>query len=426
MLLQTMKLHNFRCFSDIRVDFRERLTVLVGGNGTGKSTILEAAAIAVGTWPYAMGIRTGYGIRKTDARNKYFQVGSGIDVQPQFPVEVYADGKIDNKNVEWMRTFDPEQGSGSLSDAKKLTMIAKDYQERLRSGDTNLNLPVVCYYSTGRLWKQRREKGVILEKNTRIHGYIDSLDGAANDTMMIRWFKKMTIQQYQYRKEIPEYRAVCQAMEQWFQGITGCKQAEVQFNLDTNEIDLVYPDEQGVYVRIPITQLSDGYKSTISLIADIAYRMAMLNPQLLDHILSETEGVVLIDEIDLHLHPLWQQRILDDLLRIFPKVQFIVSTHAPAVINSVPSESIFILKNNQVLGTSNETYGKDMNTIIREVMEVPERPESVKNRFLEFYQRIDREDYTEAQKIFEELQDTIGDNDPELNACRVRLELEQM
>ena len=82
-------------------------------------------------------------------------------------------------------------------------------------------------------------------------------------------------------------------------------------------------------------ELSDGYKNTLSMVADIAYRMAVLNPWLLDRVLTETTGIVLIDEIDLHLHPQWQQRIIGDLRTIFPKVQFIVSTHAPLVINSV-------------------------------------------------------------------------------------------
>ena len=91
-------------------------------------------------------------------------------------------------------------------------------------------------------------------------------------------------------------------------------------------------------VRMPVSQLSDGYKCTISLIADIAYRMAILNPQLLNKVLVETEGIILIDEVDLHLHPKWQKRILKDLMDIFPKVQFIVSTHAPEVINSVKKD----------------------------------------------------------------------------------------
>ena len=154
--------------------------------------------------------------------------------------------------------------------------------------------------------------------------------------------------------------------------------------------------------------------------------MAILNPQLLNHVLEETEGIVLIDEVDLHLHPSWQQRILKDLLSIFPKVQFIVSTHAPAVINSVDSDSLIILKDDEIITAPDETYGKDVNTILREVMEVSERPHDVKQLFGEFYELLDADDYAGAEKKLNRLEELLGNNDGEVNACRVRLELEQL
>ena len=88
--------------------------------------------------------------------------------------------------------------------------------------------------------------------------------------------------------------------------------------------------------------MSDGYRNMLSMVADIAYRMALLNPQFLGEVTKKTSGVVLIDEIDLHLHPAWQRHIVSALKEIFPKVQFIVSTHAPSVISSVPKEEIVV------------------------------------------------------------------------------------
>ena len=230
----------------------------------------------------------------------------------------------------------------------------------------------------------------------------------------------------QRNQSLPEFTAVCKAMEQCFQSVTGYSDVKVQYNLDTKEIDVIYKDLKENYARIPMTQLSDGYRCTISLIADIAYRMAILNPQLLDHVLEETEGIVLIDEVDLHLHPSWQQRILKDLLSIFPKVQFIVTTHAPAVINSVDSDSLIILKDDEAITAPDETYGKDVNTILREIMEVSERPQDIKKLFGEFYELLDAEDYAEAEKKVNSLEKVLGNNDAEVNACRVRLELEQL
>lgn len=427
MFLKSMTLHNFRCFSDLKVNFNNRLTVLVGNNGAGKSTVLEAAAIAAGTLTSAMDGLTNYGIKKSDAHYKCFDLGSNVDVQPQFPVEITAVGTVDGQEISWVRNLNSAKGRGGLASAKEMTRIAENYQNRMRSGDKELKLPIISYYGTGRLWNQHREKkNDIFEKNSRSNGYIDSLDGAANDKLMMKWFQKMTMQQFQRGELIPEFTAVRMAMEQVFSSIAGVSDVQVQFNLDTGDIDILYFDNNKEHIRIPVSLLSDGYKCTISLIADIAYRMAILNPQLLDKVLTETEGIVLIDEIDLHLHPSWQKRILKDLMEVFPKVQFIVSTHAPEVINSAKQESIVVLSHNTVMPAMNETYGKDANTILREVMEVSERPDDIKQLFDQLYSLLDEEAWQQAEHVIEKLEEEIGSNDPEVNACRVRLELEQM
>ena len=111
---------------------------------------------------------------------------------------------------------------------------------------------------------------------------------------------------------------------------------------------------------------------------------------------------------------------------IFPKVQFIVSTHAPEVINSVKSDCIVILKDNAVLPVADETYGKDANTILREVMEISTRPDDVRNLFEQFYDLLDKGEWSQAESVIKQLEAKIGNNDAEVNSCRVRLELEQM
>lgn len=427
MFLKSMTLHNFRCFSDLDVCFHDRLTVIVGSNGAGKSTVLEAATIAAGTFTSAMDGLTNYGIKKSDAHYKCFDLGSSIDVQPQFPVEITVTGNVAGKDISWTRNLNSANGRGGLAAAKDLTQIAQDCQDRMRKGDRDLKLPIISYYGTGRLWaKHREKKSDTFEKSNRSNGYIDSLDGAANDKLMMKWFQKMTLQELQRKQEIPELVAVRAAMEQVFSSVTGFSDVNVQFNLDTGDIDIIYRNNDNEHVRIPLALLSDGYKCTISLIADIAYRMALLNPQLLDKVLTETEGIVLIDEIDLHLHPAWQKRILKDLMDTFPKVQFIVSTHAPEVINSVKSDSVVVLKENAVFPAADETYGKDANTILREVMEVSARPDAVRKLFEQFYNHLDRGEWRQAETVIEQLEAEVGNNDAEVNSCRVRLELEQM
>ena len=260
-----------------------------------------------------------------------------------------------------------------------------------------------------------------------MNGYLDCLDGTANIKLMMNWFSKMTIQKYQNQElgmgGIPELEAVYEAMETCYKRITGCDEVKVQYNLGTKGLEVAYQNKDGKWMRMPINQLSDGYKSTISLVADIAYRMAVLNPQLLGKVCQETDGIVLIDEVDLHLHPTWQQRILGDLAEIFPKVQFIVSTHAPAVISTVRSENIILLDQGMAYAPSGEVHGKDTNTIIRGVMHASERPVAIKTLFQEFYHWIDVDDAVKAEETLDELKRNIGEDDPEIASCNIKLRL---
>ena len=188
---------------------------------------------------------------------------------------------------------------------------------------------------------------------------------------------------------------------------------------------LEFETDDGGAQKFAMNEMSDGYKNTLSMIGDIAYRMAVLNPTLGDQVLRETPGIVLIDEIDLHLHPKWQQRILNDLNEIFPKIQFIVSSHAPAVINSVPKEQIRILDNGKIYMPVAQTYGRDANSILREVMQVSDRPVAVKQRMDLFYAYMDENNYKDADKILTEIEAIVGTTDPDVAAARTSLDLER-
>ena len=189
---------------------------------------------------------------------------------------------------------------------------------------------------------------------------------------------------------------------------------------------LNFESADGSLQKFAMDEMSDGYKNTLSMIGDIAYRMAVLNPMLGDKVLEETSGVIVIDEIDLHLHPQWQQTIIIDLNTIFPKIQFIVSSHAPAVINSVAKEQIRILDNGEIYMPAAQTYGRDANSILREVMKVSERPMDIKQRMNLFYSYMDENNYQEADKILTEIESIVGTTDPDIAAARTSLDLEKI
>lgn len=429
MKINSIILKNFRGFEQFTAAFNDKLTVVVGDNGAGKSSLLDSLSIAIGTFLAGFDGITGVGISKNDAMNKCYDMGSVVDLQAQFPVSIHATGTINNHEISWTRELNSSEGRTTIGDAKELISIAQDYQKRVRAGDKTAILPILSYYGTGRLWAQKKEKKASrqIEKFSRLVGYTDCLAAESNDKLMMKWFEKMTIQEAQNRSISPEFAAVKQAISKCYEGITNQKDIHVQFNLDTHGIDILFSDKNGNHKRSPMKDLSDGYKNTLSMIADIAYRMAILNPQLLDCALEQTPGIVLIDEVDLHLHPIWQQRILKDLQSIFPSVQFIVSTHAPSVISSVKKENLLILSDDsEGYQPRVEVFGSDANSILSSVMNASERPKEIKDYFAEFYDAIDKGDLEKSERVLNHIESLIGPNDPELSSARVTLALEKM
>lgn len=431
MYLKKLALHNFRCFEDVEINFHKNLTLIVGANGAGKTSIMEGAAIAMSSLFVKMDGLSGRTIDKSQAHLKAFSTGSVKDVQAQYPVAINASVQDENNDLSFVRTLNSSSGNTTFGNAKSIIDIGIQFQDRLRKGDTELILPIIAYYGTGRLWDYHKEKQYdVFEVNNRLNGYLDCVDGTANIKLMTNWFAKMTIQKYQNQElglgKIPELEAVYSAMETCYSRISGYDNVKIQYNIGTKELEVAYQDEGENWMRMSINQLSDGYKSTISLVADIAYRMAVLNPQLLGDVCLKTDGVVIIDEVDLHLHPAWQQRVLEDLMTIFPKVQFIVSTHAPAVISSAKSDNLRILSNYQIQEIEHEIYGDDVNSILNLVMRVPERDPKVDKLFKEFDNLLANKEYEAAGVILDQIDKERQYHDKTVAGYRVKLKIEKM
>ncbi len=161
-------------------------------------------------------------------------------------------------------------------------------------------------------------------------------------------------------------------------------------------------------------QLSDGEKCLLAMVGDLARRLAIANPALEQP--HEGEAVVLIDEIDLHLHASWQRTIVRNLRKAFPKCQFVLTTHSPQVVSEVPAECVLGLKRSKhavQLVQPYGTYGLDSNRILEDVMGVDERPKPVKKNLRQLFSEIEDGDIEAATAPLEKLRGKIG-SDPEL------------
>ena len=435
MRLKSVKLVNYRCFTDAEIEFDKHITLLIGKNGTGKSAILDAVAVSVST--FLLGIDGGgsRNILKDDARYEFHDLNGTIDPQHQFPVSIESNGDcLNQQNVKWVRSLNSESGKTTIKDAGELTGLAKKAQNQIMTGDKSLVLPLISYYGIGRLYAKKKEKRNLkaLTEFKRQAGYVDCMAAELNEKLMLNWFQMQTLKSLQEQQKTgilgrplllkTVEKAICRSFER----ISGARNASLIFDLDTHRLVLEFETADGNAQKFAMDEMSDGYKNTLSMIGDIAYRMAVLNPTLGDQVLEKTPGVVLIDEIDLHLHPQWQQTILSDLHAIFPEIQFIVSSYAPAVINSVPRKQIRILNHGEIYMPAAQTYGRDANSILREVMNVSERPADIRQRMDSFYAYMDENNYKEADKVLTEMETIVGTTDPDIATARTSLDLERI
>lgn len=421
-LINKLEVCNFRKFESISVEFERQLTVLVGDNGVGKSTLIDAASIALGTLFQKIENAKAPGITPDDARGAVIKQGDMFDVQSRYPVTIGADGIVFGENVHWSRSLNTAKGRATIADAAAVVDAGARLQKLVGSGDTVV-LPILARYRTDRLWTRTEPKDQSLPNRTR--GYEGALQASSNDARMNAWFKSQSIWEWQNRRDSALFSAVKRALASCFDAAASTVDAMVDFDAELGQLVFTYSTADGNYHRDRIHSMSDGYRGTLSLFADIAYRMAMLNPALGDRVL-ETPGVVMIDEIDLHLHPRWQARILEDLVRIFPNVQFIVTTHSPVVVASVPRGNIRVLDGEAASVPATETRGRDAGDILNTVLDAFSRPEEAVRLFDAFNRAVDEGRHVDARVELEKLETFVGADDPDVVAARTTLELEEL
>ena len=402
MRINNLDLQNFHGFDSRYITFSDRFTALVGDNGAGKTAVLDGLAIVLGSFLSGFkGVKSRH-IRKDEIYRKHYVLGGKLDIQLQFPVIVKAQGNIGLTDIEWSRAINGEGGATTSKDAKSVMDYATSLQKSIRAGEEVI-LPVISYYGTGRLWIQKDERASNLTHN-RLDGYSHCLEPASNIKHFTKWFRHMTYIELQEGQPLPAMSAVQKA-------ISSCMQEwdSITFNVRLNELRVKKVDS----TVLPFDLLSDGYRNVIGLVADLAHRMAILNPFLGERVCEETSGVVLIDEIDLHLHPSWQKKIVNDLKRTFPKVQFIVTTHSPFIIQSLENGELRRLqsKDDDEVVNSEEFVDRSVEDIAEEVMKVENVQRSDKriemyNAAQEYYKLLlkgEKEDSLGVKKIKERL-----------------------
>ena len=376
MKLQRATIENYRAIERLEMPLHPQLTVLHGDNGHGKTSVLSAIAVGLAVIPtMTMNMALGTATRRSypDFLGSDFRkVG-----QPKVHLETTT-------GVQWHRRRRRRSGLSTGDTRHNLEPTIREIvKQDIAEIWPVLDLPIVAFYDTDRAVGTIRRPARPGRNDNRGGRYIryPALDGALTPTdfqALFDWFYDRENEEIRQQRELrsfdykdPSLDAVRQAIEAMLPGISRPRMAANPFRFVVSAAS-----ESGETETLELEQLSGGYRIVLALAADLARRMAQGNPHLDDPL--QSEAIVLIDEVDLHLHPSWQQRALPDLMRTFPNAQFIVSTHSPQVLTTVKAEHIVELyragDNIVAGGASAPTYGAPAGDLLAAVMRVNERP----------------------------------------------------
>lgn len=378
-------LENVRLFEALELATPSNINVFVGANASGKTTILEALAALL----RVVVDRTDLGqfLHEDDVRE--LREPKTYKIEKQYPLRVTAKIRRTKNDVALevieRAGFWGREGTVGVW----MNSLAKDIRDLMP-----IDLPICAYYGVQRAYQPRDKATLeIVGPESRLDGYRNALDGRLDPVPFQRWLMTMEIDARQNKKSNVYLETVQEAVRQCIEGCEG-----VQYTTPRDEVVLHFSGGRWQRFR----ELSDGYRLMLATIADIALRCVSLNPHLGAAALKETSGVVLIDEIDLHLHPNWQRRVIGDLRRVFPRIQFFMTTHSPFIVQSLRANEVFSLDASIDIETAPEK--STLEDVAREILGVKDAERSL--RFVEMQKAaeellalLERTDHRDEQAI---------------------------
>lgn len=451
MKIKQLQLQNYGRFENLTVDFAptenrvSNVTVIVGNNGAGKSQILQALATGL-SW-FISGLQnkvpSGNFINSNEIRN-----GKDISI-------LNIKGEI-NKNLQSInnniKNLDIYLKSNRQRDDEKFASLGGleiiDFTENVKKDE--ISLPIITFYPVER---SILTQNIILDssaKNLRqFVGYNLALTNGIDFNSFIEWFRlKEDIENAQIRKEVDKlmeslvrenndnnrsiivaHLAGLTAKEKVLEKNTDNQlqsvKSAISYFLDTIENVWIDRSLQPPVMMVEkdgkdlnINQLSQGEKSLLALVGDIARRLAILNPSLDDPL--QGEGIVMIDEVDLHLHPKWQHDLIDKLVKTFPKVQFILTTHSPLIVSDRQDILVYSLDNGELQQMPN-VYGEDANTLLNDIFDVPARTPEVEETFNAIRRAISNKELNNADEQIQKIAKRLSPSNNELLKLRLML-----
>lgn len=411
MIVTSLKLANLRAIKAVELRFQPGFNLIVGVNGVGKTSVLHALGVCLSAvTKQANKLRNrveAFSIDDIRIGADALTVECGVRIGEQehsYIVHKPREASAPQKTKVGMpreQVHDTPERSEFMGDA--LSPM---------SGNEPGGRPLAVLFSTNRAVPSERAPG----KGVIAGGVAVAFADAFTDRELRlgelgAWMK---VQQF-LRAERPAAGRL----------LAACEDAIARFLPGYGNLQIGSEDRPRLWIdrsttTIPVRQLSNGERGTLALVLDLTRRLALANPDLTEPA-SEAEAVVLIDEIDLHLHPKWQRQIVQNLTRAFPRCQFIATTHSPQVIGEVTHERIQIIADGEVYSPTH-SFGVDSSRVLEEIMGADPRTKKVKGLLLEISQVIGKQQFDLARDLLAQLVDRLGDADPEVTRLRTLLD----
>lgn len=400
--IKKVSFQNFRGFEHLEVELRPELTVFIGENGAGKTTVLDGIAKLL--LVFEKKLRS----KRVDLRGVF----KALEIkQEAFETTNTLCLSLADQELNWTTTFTQQSyKKPQVNNYEPLSQFRDSINLDLRSRRP-VNLPVVVYYPAINAPVNLIDfEG---DKSPLPINIFDAYEGALEKKSFdfigfFNWYKW----QENIEKQLGNNPVLNLVREAIYMILSDnhTQFDKLSINWINSPTGEMLIEKNGTALNI--NQLSSGEKTLLALVADLARRLAIANPQRDNPLLGY--GVVLIDELDLHLHPRWQRNVIPKLRATFPNCQLIVTTHSPQVLSQVQRENVVILDNFRVLTNTPHTFGRDSNSILFELMGVKQRPEEMQARIDKCYDLIDNDKLEEAEAGFQKLAEELGPNDPDI------------
>jgi predicted ATP-binding protein involved in virulence len=416
MKIKSIKLINYRGAVSLNIDFHRQLNVFIGVNGAGKSTVLDSLAIML-SWLVNR-------LKNTNASGQ--QISETEINNGQWTAIIEITGVTeDSQEITWkiVKTRTGYIHAGERSNFSQLNEYTQQIQRQITEHQGQINLPLFVYYSVNRAVLDTPLKIKTKHQFDSLSAYENALTSGSDFRTFFEWFREREDLENENRKyreaEIkpegfcfpdPQLEAVRKTIERFLPDFTNLIVRRNPLRMEVTKKDKI----------VTVNQLSDGEKCLIAMLGDLARRMAIANPQN-PYPLTGT-GVIIIDEIDLHLHPQWQRFVVPKLLEVFPNCQFFISTHSPNIITHVQPESLHFMEQTEMgikFHPVQESYGKNVDRILEDLMGLETtRPQEIAEALKDIYEQISHNQLEAAKNKINDLRAKIQD-DPELIKAEV-------